>query len=83
MSSMIFAHTIGPNTSGVWHKRFLAKYDFPFIDSFAEFAVAYKLRHFVLNNFISFEGDEVAKMRIQLEVVLEMIIGALYIYQEL
>lgn len=77
LSSPVFTHTVSSHASAVWRKRFLAKYDFPSIDSAAEFAVAYKLRHFVLNNFLSFEGVEVDKMKIQLEVILDMIIGML------
>ena len=46
-----FADQICDDSSEVWRKRFLAVYDQPFVDTVSEFAIAYKLRRFVLRNF--------------------------------
>jgi len=75
LTSPKIASKLNPDESDIWRRRFLALYDYPFIESPYEFAIAYKLRRFVLRKFESFREIRRDKARIQLEVLSDMVLG--------
>ncbi|KAK5943173.1 hypothetical protein PMZ80_004179 [Knufia obscura] len=48
LTSPTFATQLNPDNAGIWRKRFLARYDYPILHKVHEFAIAYKVRRFVL-----------------------------------
>ena len=77
LTSPKFACKLNSEHAGIWMKRFLARYDHPILQSVHEFAIAYKIRRFVLRKmdgraFAQAQGD---KAEHQLLVVKDMIFG--------
>lgn len=75
LTSLKIASQLEPDESDIWRRRFLALYDYPLINSPYEFAVAYKLRRFVLRKFEGFREIQREKANVQLEVLKDMILG--------
>lgn len=76
-TSRKLACTLLPQDSRVWKTRFLAKYDYPILDKESDFCNAYKLRRFVLSNFVDFRDGKDPRLMVQMEVARDMIWGLL------
>lgn len=68
-------HPDGANC--IWRQRFLARYDYPRLESNLEFPFAYKVRQLVLRGFDSFAIGYSLKQRSghQLDVIKDMVLG--------
>lgn len=78
LASPMFADVLNPDEADIWRKRFLAKYDYPVgLDNPNDYAVAYKLRRFVLRKLDgeALRNAEAAKSLHQLSVILDMVLG--------
>ncbi|RMZ78161.1 hypothetical protein DV738_g4072, partial [Chaetothyriales sp. CBS 135597] len=77
LASKTIAYSILPANSPIWRTRFLAKYDYPVIQSPGEFRLAYQLRRFVLDarNFVIFQDVDDKRLQIQLDVIKDLVLG--------
>lgn len=78
LSSTAFADVLNPDEADIWRKRFLARYDYPTrLDEPEDYAVAYKLRRFVLRRLDgeALRNAERDKSLHQLLVILDMVLG--------
>jgi len=76
LTSPIIATKLNLDSADVWRKRFLARYDYPILQSVHEFAIAYKVRRFILRKLDSRalalgQGDRAEH---QLQVVKDMLL---------
>lgn len=62
----------------IWRQRFLARYDYPFLENTLEFPFAYKVRQFILQGFdaAALGFGLKGKSGHQLDVVKDMILGS-------
>ena len=77
LASPALAKRLVPNNADVWRERFLARYDYPFINTVDEFAFAYKIRRLVLRKLDGHalrNGDK-EQAEHQLQVIKDMILG--------
>ncbi|OAL34522.1 hypothetical protein AYO20_06152 [Fonsecaea nubica] len=69
-----FAYALTSSRSAIWRQRFNSAFDWPFIVDMTEFASAYQLRKFVLQNFVEFTDPDDERLQIQLEVLRDMLL---------
>ena len=80
LAGAVFANVLNPDEADIWRKRFLARYDYPIgLDDPEDYAVAYKLRRFVLRRLDgeALRNADTEKSMHQLLVILDMVIGKL------
>lgn len=78
LTSPTFANVLNPDDADIWRKRFLARYDYPIgLQGPEDYAVAYKLRRFVLRRLDgeALRNGDKDKSQHQLLVVLDMLLG--------
>ena len=65
-----------PLDSGVWRQRFLSIYDYPIIEDFTEFSIAYRLRHIALGRLKKFDFSKPGRKELTvLDNVKDLILG--------
>lgn len=65
-----------PLDSGVWRQRFLSIYDYPIIEDFTEFSIAYRLRHIALRRLKKFDFSKPGRKELEvLGTVKDLILG--------
>jgi len=77
LTSQAFATKLNCDAADIWRKRFLALYDYPILEKMDEFAVAYKVRRFVLRKLDgrAFALGQNERAEHQLLVVKDMVLG--------
>lgn len=77
LTSPTFATQLNPDNAGIWRKRFLARYDYPILHKVHEFAIAYKVRRFILRKLDgrAFALGQSDRAEHQLLVIKDMVLG--------
>lgn len=76
-SSPHLAKCINAARSDVWRRRFTTKYDYPKLNDHSQFAIAYRLRRFVLRQLdgTALRDGKIEQAQHQLLVLQDMILG--------
>ena len=78
LTSPTFANVLNTDGADIWRKRFLARYDYPIgLQGPEDYAVAYKLRRFVLRRLDgeALRNGDKDKSQHQLSIILDMLLG--------
>ncbi|KIW42097.1 uncharacterized protein PV06_05681 [Exophiala oligosperma] len=75
-ASPAFCEALNPNTSAIWRARFLVKWDHPFVRNNKYFAIVYRERGCILNQFVEFTNENETRLIYQLEHLTCMILEA-------
>lgn len=67
-------------SSAIWKERFISRYDYAYVRNPTEYAIAYRLRRFVLGQFVAFTSPRDKRLMIQLEVLKDMILGECFLF---
>lgn len=74
-SCSTLSRSLIPPESAVWKKRFLSLYDYPLVERQEEYAFAYQARRFVLSQFVAFTKPDDERLKIQMIVLKDMVVG--------
>lgn len=74
-SCTTLSRSLIPPESAVWKDRFLSLYDCPLVDEHEQYAYAYQGRRFVLTQFVAFAHPDDERLKIQMEVLKDMVVG--------
>lgn len=77
LASPTFATRLNSDGADIWRKRFLARYDHPILETVHDFAMAYKIRRFILRKLDgrAFALGDFDRAEHQLLVIKDMVLG--------